>query len=50
VQAFRQRFRRSAIVRAKRRGLLRNAAVALGNVSVAAARCRLIVSLQIPSR
>ena len=35
VQAFRQRFRRSGIVRAKRRGLLRNVAVALGNVSVA---------------
>jgi epoxyqueuosine reductase len=30
-EAFRERFRRSAVKRAKRRGLLRNVAVALGN-------------------
>jgi len=33
AQDFRQRFRASAVLRAKRRGLLRNVAVALGNVS-----------------
>jgi epoxyqueuosine reductase len=34
-RAFRERFRRSAVARTRRRGLLRNAAVALGNVSAA---------------
>jgi epoxyqueuosine reductase len=33
--AFRERFRRSPVKRSKRRGLLRNVAVALGNVGAA---------------
>jgi epoxyqueuosine reductase len=32
-EAFRERFRRSPVKRAKRRGLLRNVAVALGNAA-----------------
>lgn len=36
-EAFRQRFRDAAVTRAKRRGLLRNAAIALGNQGNAAA-------------
>jgi epoxyqueuosine reductase len=37
-EAFRERFRRSPLKRAKRRGLLRNVAVALGNAGEAAER------------
>ena len=37
-EAFRERFRRSPVKRAKRRGLLRNVAVALGNAGVAGQR------------
>jgi epoxyqueuosine reductase len=36
-EAFRQRFRGTALMRSKRRGLLRNAALVLGNVGTAAA-------------
>ena len=37
-EAFRERFRRSPVKRAKRRGLLRNVAVALGNAGEAGHR------------
>jgi epoxyqueuosine reductase len=36
-EAFRQRFRRTALLRARRRGLLRNAAIVLGNCGDASA-------------
>jgi epoxyqueuosine reductase len=41
AEAFRERFRRSPLKRAKRRGLLRNVAVALGNTGVAGGRAAL---------
>jgi len=45
---FRRRFRGSPILRAKRRGLLRNVAVALGNWGNAAARPPLCAALDDP--
>ncbi len=49
-QTFRRRFRRTALWRAKRRGLLRNAAIVLGNRRSAMGRDALIRGLADPDR